>query len=44
MDTFWLDGDLRISAVEQVEVMKNVYDEKYPFEKTYYAILKNIMI
>jgi beta-lactamase class D len=31
VDTFWLDGDLRISAKEQIEVIKSIYFEKYPF-------------
>ena len=29
VDSFWLDGDLRISAIEQIEVLKNIYKEKY---------------
>jgi beta-lactamase class D len=44
IDTFWLDGDLRISAKEQIEVMKNIYFESYPFNKNYYDILKKLMI
>ena len=44
IDTFWLDGELRISAKEQIEVMKNIYLEKYPFNKEYYIVLKKVMI
>jgi len=44
VDSFWLDGDLRISAIEQLEVMKKIYGEKYPFDKRCYSILKNIMV
>jgi len=44
VDTFWLDGDLRISAKEQIEVMKNIYFEKYHFNINYYNILKKAMI
>jgi beta-lactamase class D len=42
--TFWLDGDLRISAMQQIELLKNIYYEKYPFDKKNYSILKNVMI
>lgn len=44
IDTFWLDGELKISAKEQIEVIKNIYFEKYNFDKNNYDILKNIMI
>jgi len=41
---FWLYGSVRISAAEQIEVMRNVYFEKYPFKKEYYRIVKEMMI
>jgi len=44
IETFWLDGDLRISAEEQIEIIKNIYLEKYQFNKKYYDILKKVMI
>lgn len=44
VESFWLDGDLRISAAEQVEFLKNCYLEKFPFDKNCYQILKNLMI
>lgn len=44
VESFWLDGDLRISAVEQIEFLKNIYQEKFPFDRDYYKILKNLMI
>lgn len=44
VDSFWLDGDLRISAIEQLEVMKKIYNENYNFDKKYYEILKTLMI
>ncbi len=44
VDTFWLDGDIRISAKEQVKFLRNVYEEKYDIEKVHYQVLKNIMV
>ena len=43
-DNFWLEGDIRISAKEQIEFLKKVYTEEYDFKEDYYKILKNIMI
>lgn len=43
IETFWLDGDLRISAQEQILVLKNIYSQHYSFKKEHYATLKNIM-
>ena len=44
IDTFWLDGDLRISAREQIDFLKNIYLETYDFDKAHYNILKDIMV
>jgi beta-lactamase class D len=44
VDSFWLDGDLRISALEQIDVLRNIYGETYAFDRTYYATLKTLMI
>jgi beta-lactamase class D len=44
IDTFWLEGDIKISAKEQIEFLKKVYKEDYSFNKNYYKILKKIMI
>ena len=44
LDSFWLDGGLRISAAEQIAVLKNIYNEKYDFDKKNYVILKDLMI
>jgi len=41
---FWLYGSLRISAEEQINVMKNFYFEKYPFKKEYYCAVKAMMV
>lgn len=42
-DSFWLDGDLRISAREQIDVIRSIYERKYPFDDVHYDALKKIM-
>lgn len=42
--TFWLDGDLRISAEEQIDVLKKIYRRQYSFKTENYNILNKIMI
>lgn len=42
--TFWLDGSLQISAVEQVEFLKKVYLRTLPFTASSYEILRQIML
>jgi beta-lactamase class D len=44
VDNFWLEGDIRISAKEQINFLKKVYTEEYNFKEDYYKILKDIMI
>lgn len=44
LTTFWLEGDLKISAVEQVGFLKKLYREDLPFSSSTYKILKRIMI
>jgi len=44
VDTFWLDGSLQISALEQIAVLKNIYNEKYSFDKKNYTVLEEVMI
>lgn len=41
---FWLNGDLKISAVEQIEFLKKLYKGELPFKKGHVQILKKIMI
>ncbi|MDF2949744.1 MAG: putative class beta-lactamase, partial [Sedimentibacter sp.] len=43
-DNFWLEGDIRISANEQIDFLKKVYSEEYDFNKNYYKILKELLI
>ena len=42
--TFWLDGSLLISAVEQVEFLKRVYRRTLPFSASSYDTLRRIML
>ncbi len=44
LDTFWLDGDLRITPRQQIAFLKKVYREEYPFKASSYAILKRVLI
>lgn len=41
--TFWLEGDLRISAVEQIAFLKKLVKEELPFSKDHMQVLKRIM-
>jgi beta-lactamase class D len=42
--TFWLDGSLQISAIEQVEFLKKVYLRSFPFSASTYETLQQIML
>lgn len=42
--TFWLDGSLQISAIEQVNFLKKVYLRKLPFSMHAYETLRQIML
>ncbi|NQV15981.1 class D beta-lactamase [bacterium] len=42
--TFWLSGDLKISAEEQVEFLKKLYRNELPFKQDYIKQLKDMMI
>ena len=42
--TFWLEGDLRISAVEQVAFLKKLYMKEFAFNPTSYELLRKIMV
>jgi len=42
--TFWLDGSLKISAIEQVELLKKVYRRSLPFKDSSYESLRRIML
>lgn len=40
---FWLDGDLRITAEEQIAFLKRLYRGEFQFEPQHYALLKEVM-
>ncbi|WPL16826.1 Beta-lactamase OXA-2 precursor [Thiorhodovibrio winogradskyi] len=42
--TFWLDGSLQISAVEQVRFLQKMYRRELPFSPHAYATLREIML
>jgi beta-lactamase class D len=44
LTTFWLHGDLKISALGQINFLKKVYREDLPFRRSSYEPLKKIMI
>ncbi|MBS1492721.1 MAG: class D beta-lactamase [Bacteroidetes bacterium] len=44
LDRFWLDGAIRITAMQQIALLKRIYDNKVPFAQRNIDILKNIMI
>jgi len=43
VDTFWLEGNLRISAVEEAEFLQRLYEERLPFSKKSTDVVKDIM-
>ncbi len=44
LDSFWLDGSLRISADQQVEFLKRLYTGKLPFSERSMTIVKDLII
>ncbi len=44
IDMFWLDGGIRISADEQIEMLKKLYHNKLEFSQRSMDIVKRIMI
>lgn len=43
-DRFWLDGDLRISAVGQIEFLRRVHDRALPLSDRSYDIARQVML
>jgi beta-lactamase class D len=43
-DLFWLEGDLRISALDQVTFLKRLYRREFPVKLTSYETLQRIMV
>ncbi|MGG3888578.1 class D beta-lactamase [Metabacillus fastidiosus] len=44
IDSFWLDSSLKISALEQINFMENLVEEKLPFEEKHQKTVKRMMI
>ena len=44
IDAFWLNGELRISAFEQVEFLRKIYNYEVPFSREHVDLLKEIML
>lgn len=44
IDTFWLEGALRISANEQVDFLRRFYDGELPFSARSVEIVKKILV
>lgn len=42
--TFWLDGSLQISAMEQVALLEQVYRRTLPFGVDSYEVLRDVML
>lgn len=44
VDLFWLTGKMRITAMQEIAMLRNIYDNKVPFKQRNIDILKDIMI
>lgn len=44
VDTFWLDNSLKVKPDEQLGLVKKLYFEQLPFNKTTMSIVKKVMI
>lgn len=42
--TFWLDGSLQVSAIEQVALLKKIYLRSLPFSAASYETLRDVML
>jgi len=43
-NAFWLDGNLRISAKEQIDFLQKLYHEELPYSQAHLQIVKNILL
>lgn len=44
IDTFWLTGDLRISALEQVGFLRRLHEHRLPFSERSVTLVEGIML
>jgi len=44
IDRFWLDGNLRVSAVEQIAFLQRLYRNELPFRVEHQRLVKDVMI
>ena len=44
IDSFWLEGNLRISAEEQIKFLVKLYQEDLPFSKSVIKAVKDMMV
>jgi len=44
VDMFWLNGDLTISAMEQIDLLRRIVNYDLPFKREHVDVLKNIML
>jgi beta-lactamase class D len=44
VETYWLDGSLAISAVEQVAFLRRLYRNELPFDVAHQRLVKDVMI
>jgi beta-lactamase class D len=44
LTTFWLSGDLKINAIEQVTFLKKLFHKELPFSDGSFETLKKIMV
>jgi beta-lactamase class D len=44
IDTFWLEGEMRISPRQQIELLKRLYHDELPFAADVMAAVRDIMV
>lgn len=44
LDSFWLDNNVKITADEQLGLVKKLYFDQLPFQKRVQAVVRNVMV
>lgn len=44
LTTFWLNGELAISAFEQIEFLKKLYKKELPYSKNHMELVENLLV